>query len=163
MYIYIYIYMYDEFYAKPLYEGLPVVWTHEGFCKSLDLFMHEVKAQSAHIYGCGLGGFLAQAFAMEYPRRVESLALTNTFCDTRSFAEHSQLFSWSFAIAPEFLLKQYLLDKFPKDESDVAVVNAIDFQVRRFIFVQNKIFRLLVVGIYIYMYLSAWILEEQLC
>ena len=94
--------------------------------------MYELKVQNAHIYGCGLGGFLAQAFAMEYPRRVQSLALTNSFCDTRMFAEQAQMYSWSFPIMPEFLLKKHLYDRFPKNDNDVAIINAIDFQVRAF-------------------------------
>lgn len=92
--------------------------------------MHELKIKDAHFYGSELGGFLLQAFTYYYPKRVLSLALTNSFCDTSVFAKEAELFSWSWAFLPDFLLRKHLLDSLPVDESDEAVVNAIDFQVR---------------------------------
>ena len=64
--------------------GLPVVWEHEEFVSAFDSFLDNLRppVQSAHLWGVGLGGYLAQCFACRRPRRVRSLALTSSYCST---------------------------------------------------------------------------------
>ena len=38
-----------------------------------------------HLYGDGLGAFLALLFAQRHPRRVASLVLCNGFCSTAAY------------------------------------------------------------------------------
>ena len=63
--------------------SLPVVYDHQVCTNILQQCFDQLKLyKTVHIYGCGLGGFIAQLFAARFPRRVESLILSNSFCDT---------------------------------------------------------------------------------
>lgn len=52
---------------------------------ALARFMDALGLRSASICGSFLGGYIAQKFAHEYPDRVETLFLANTFCDAGPF------------------------------------------------------------------------------
>lgn len=46
---------------------------------SFDLFLDAVAVESVHLFGYGLGGYLASHYTAMYPKRVKSLALLNSF------------------------------------------------------------------------------------
>mmetsp|Transcript_9620 Transcript_9620/g.15768 ORF Transcript_9620/g.15768 Transcript_9620/m.15768 type:complete len:299 (-) Transcript_9620:400-1296(-) len=109
--------------------GYPVVWTHTDWAKSFDRFMDVLNVKSAHLYGVSLGGFFAQLVAKLYPRRVLSLALTNSLCDTSGFYHKSPLYTSAYAYCPEFYLRNMILESFPtQDRYPPGVADAIDFQ-----------------------------------
>ena len=56
----------------------PIVWSHREFANCLDRFLHHLNIRSAHFYGTSLGGFLAQVYCYYYPKKVASIALTNS-------------------------------------------------------------------------------------
>ena len=59
------------------------MYDHQVCTNILQQCLDQLKFyKTVHIYGCGLGGFIAQLFAARFPRRVESLILSNSFCDT---------------------------------------------------------------------------------
>ncbi|CAD7929232.1 unnamed protein product [Amoebophrya sp. A120] len=60
----------------------PPIWTIEEFVAGFGLFLDHIQARRCHLFGAGLGGFLAQTYAASCPRRVASLLLCNTFCET---------------------------------------------------------------------------------
>jgi maspardin len=63
--------------------SLPIVYDQQVCTNILNECLDQLKLyMTVHIWGCGLGGFIAQLFAVRFPRRIESLILTNTFCDT---------------------------------------------------------------------------------
>ena len=51
-----------------------------------------ISAFQVHIFGTAFGGFLAQMYAKNRPRRVESLILCNSYCDSTSFSVNVPLF-----------------------------------------------------------------------
>jgi len=108
---------------------IPIVHTHKEFCSSLDCLMDHLKIPQAHFYGVSLGGFLAQAFCLLYPKRVHSLALTNSLCDTSLFKKNTLWYNWSWSVMPGFVLKKYVLDSFPRHTSEEAISNSVLFQV----------------------------------
>jgi maspardin len=63
--------------------SLPVVYEQQSCTNILQECLDQLKLYTTvHIWGCGLGGFIAQLFAARFPRRIESLILTNSFSDT---------------------------------------------------------------------------------
>ena len=81
-----------------------------------------------HLMGVSLGGYLAQCYAQYMPKRVASLMLINSFCDTSIFKRNATS-SWTFPYMPEFYLKRYVLDSFPKGLMESDMAQAVDFMV----------------------------------
>lgn len=99
---------------------------HEAWAHGFDRLLDELKVHEAHLYGVGLGGFLAQYYASVRPKRVLSLVLTNTFCSTEFFVQnnHRALFySWM----PAFLIRKQMLDNFPQGLLDADIADSVDF------------------------------------
>eukprot|EP00392_Amoebophrya_sp_AT5.2_P002607 g2612.t1 len=75
-----------EFYRlggeEDLSLNLDPVYTIEEFVSGFGLFLDHIQARRCHLFGAGLGGYLAQTYAANCPRRVASLLLCNTFCET---------------------------------------------------------------------------------
>ncbi|CAD7924509.1 unnamed protein product [Amoebophrya sp. A25] len=58
------------------------IYTMEDFVAGFGLFLDHIQARRCHLFGAGLGGYLAQTYATKSPRRVASLMLCNTFSET---------------------------------------------------------------------------------
>ena len=57
-------------------SGQPLItYTPQLFARDLAELMDHVKWPSAVVGGCSMGGMVAQAFAIEYPKRTTGLAL----------------------------------------------------------------------------------------
>eukprot|EP00300_Choanocystis_sp_HF-7_P034819 c4784_g1_i1.p1 GENE.c4784_g1_i1~~c4784_g1_i1.p1 ORF type:complete len:287 (+),score=60.85 c4784_g1_i1:52-912(+) len=107
----------------------PISDFHE-FVSAFERFLDHVQIRKLHLFGTGLGGFLAQVFAQDRPEITASLILCNTFCDSTYFAERSSVLPY-LLIFPEFYLKKLLLDNYPKGELDVQQADAVDFMVKQ--------------------------------
>ena len=60
-------------------SGQPLItYTPQLFARDLAELMDHVKWPSAVVGGCSMGGMVAQAFAIEYPKRTTGLALIDT-------------------------------------------------------------------------------------
>ena len=56
--------------------------SHFYVSKGMDVFFDEIlKLQKFHLLGSGFGGFVAQLYTQERPKRVCSLFLINALCD----------------------------------------------------------------------------------
>ena len=108
---------------------MPVVWDLPSFVRAFDQLLLELKCESVHLLGVHLGGLCLQAFAAEKPRRVRSLALLNSYCDTTDF--QFALGSLGIQLMPTVFLSKFILDEFPDEEIEHApdVAAAIDFAV----------------------------------
>ncbi|GBG34303.1 Maspardin [Hondaea fermentalgiana] len=114
---------------RVLAVGYPVAWTQKEWAESFARFMAAKDIRSAHLYGVSLGGHLALVFARYFPERVLSLALTNALCDTSQFAENAPMPVAAYAYMPSFVLREFILEGFPKDAAfPVGVGEAIEFQ-----------------------------------
>jgi len=73
---------------------------------------------------------MALHFAGRYPDRVKSVILCNSFVDTRPFHQPS---AWTTMLGymPEFYLKKYILDSFPKGNLPGPHADAVDFVVEQ--------------------------------
>lgn len=105
----------------PAYDS-PADW-----CKGFDLFLDSKRCRSVHLFGAGLGGFLAQHFSARFPQRVRSLVLCNSFCTTRFFAERAGALSSVVSLTPTPLLRQAVLESFPQSRMTLSAKQAIDW------------------------------------
>jgi len=114
---------------RVLSVGYPSTWTHDEWVKSFARFLDHMRIDKAHLYGVSLGGFLAQAFTRAFPRRVCSLVLTHSLCDTSSFQRNSTLYEGLYAYMPSVYLRELILESFPSEPiMDESIRNAVDFQ-----------------------------------
>lgn len=105
----------------------PAYDTPEDWSKGFDHFLDILRCKGAHVFGAGLGGFLAQDFAAKYPHRLRSLLLCNSFASTRSFAEKAGHMASVVHITPTPLLRKFVFDSFPQVSMTLAAKQAIDF------------------------------------
>ncbi|GLT78345.1 hypothetical protein SLA2020_498840 [Shorea laevis] len=107
---------------------IPRAWNHHEWIQSFEKFLDAINVHHIHLYGTSLGGFLAQLFAQHRPRRVQSLILSNTFLETRSFAAAmpwAPVVSWT----PSFLLKRYILTGIRDGPHEPFIADSVDFVV----------------------------------
>ncbi|KAK8587310.1 hypothetical protein V6N13_086302 [Hibiscus sabdariffa] len=107
---------------------IPCVWNHREWIQSFEKFLDAIDVHHIHLYGTSLGGFLAQLFAQNRPRRVKSLILSNTFLETRTFAAAmpwAPIVGW----APTFLLKRYVLTGIRDGPHEPFIADSVDFVV----------------------------------
>ncbi|CAH1112600.1 unnamed protein product [Psylliodes chrysocephalus] len=109
----------------------PVYWNVREWCEGFKKLLDYLDLEKVHIFGCSLGGYLAQKFA-EYTvncPRVASLMLCNTFTDTSIFNNHDS--AAMFWILPALVLKKMIMGNFGSSKVDPEMVEAIDFMVER--------------------------------
>ncbi|CAG9862297.1 unnamed protein product [Phyllotreta striolata] len=109
----------------------PVYWNVREWCEGFKKLLDYLELDRVHIFGCSLGGYLAQKFA-EYTAncpRVASLILCNTFTDTSIFNNHDS--AAIFWILPALVLKKMIMGNFGSAKVDPEMVEAIDFMVER--------------------------------
>jgi len=112
--------------------------THREWMRALDKFLDYIKFPTVHFFGEGLGGYLLQCFAMYRPKRVESIILCNSFCNTTSFSQNNPI-SGVFKYLPEIILKKYVLSYFPTKELPLKIIDTIDFMVERVESLKRKV------------------------
>jgi len=105
----------------------PAYSAPEDWCKGFDHFLDATKCRQAHIFGAGLGGFLAQHFAARYPHRVRSLVLLNSFTSTTPFAQQAGALASFVGIVPSPFLRKVVLEAFPQTGMELSVKQAIDW------------------------------------
>lgn len=128
----------DVFYKQILFLSMkgyrviaadaPPVWSHQEWVNSFESFLDAMEIHHVHLYGTSLGGFLAQLFTQYRPRRVKSLVLSNTFLETRPFADAmpwSSLINWT----PCFMLKRYVYTGIQDGPHEPFIADSVDFVV----------------------------------
>lgn len=109
----------------------PVYWSVPEWCEGFRKLLDHLHLDRVHLFGCSLGGYLAQKFA-EFTvnnQRVASLILCNTFTDTSIFNNHDS--AAIFWILPALVLKKMIMGNFGSSKVDPDMVDAIDFMVER--------------------------------
>jgi len=106
----------------------PAYGTLEEWSKGFDHFLDLLRCKAAHVFGAGLGGYLAQHFASRYPHRVRSLILCNAFASTRSFADKAGALASVVHITPTPILRRMILDSLISSvPMTLQVKQAVDF------------------------------------
>lgn len=61
---------------------IPAYWTISDYCDALHAFLDMLNLSRIHVYGAGLGAFLAMHYAVRRPDRIASIILTHAFLST---------------------------------------------------------------------------------
>lgn len=110
---------------------LPVYWSAPEFCDGLQSFLDALQVRRVHIYGAGIGGFLALFFASRRPERVSSVALTHAFLSTVSVG-HNIVYSPSvLRWLPDILVRNAVRSMFPKGKAELSIAEAAEFVIVR--------------------------------
>jgi maspardin len=90
-------------------------------------FLDALHLDRVHILGASLGGYLAQAFALAYPGRVDQLLIANGFYDPRPFISKLPPAATFAAMDADSLVRKNLapLLEAPADDPGVASLQAI--------------------------------------
>lgn len=108
---------------------LAVYWSAPEFCDGLHIFLDMLNIRRVHIYGGGIGGYLALQYAARRPDRVASVALTHAFMST-TCVHHKIVYSPSvLRWLPEFLVRNSIRSLFPKGRAEVSVAEAAEFSI----------------------------------
>ncbi|GAB5372067.1 hypothetical protein AAMO2058_001634000 [Amorphochlora amoebiformis] len=105
-------------------------WEHGKWVDGFYRFLAAINVTKCHIFGVSLGGYMALHFAGRYPERVSSLILCNSFVDTKPFHQ-SPTWTTMLGYMPDFYLKKYILESFPKGEMPATHADAVDFVVEQ--------------------------------
>lgn len=108
---------------------IPVYWTVPEFCDAFHSFLEILNLRRIHIYGAGLGGFLALQYTTRKPEHIASIILTHSFLST----EHLNLdIPYSASVLrwlPEFLIRSTMRAILPKGRASLEMVNAAEFAI----------------------------------
>jgi pimeloyl-ACP methyl ester carboxylesterase len=90
-------------------------------------FLDTLGFQRVHILGASLGGYLAQAFALAHPKRVDQLLIANGFYDPRPFLSKLPPAATFAAMDADSLVRKNLapLLEAPANDPGVASLQAI--------------------------------------
>jgi maspardin len=90
-------------------------------------FLDALHLNRVHVLGASLGGYLAQAFALAYPGRVDQLLIANGFYDPRPFISKLPPAATLAAMDADSLVRKNLahLLEAPADDPGVASLQAI--------------------------------------
>lgn len=109
---------------------VPVYWSASEFCDGFHLFLDMLRIRRVHLYGAGLGGFLALQYSSRRPERVVSLALTHAFLSTSS-VNHKLAYSPSvLRWLPDFLVRGAVRSLCPKGNVELHIAEAAEFSIR---------------------------------
>ncbi|KAH3768044.1 spastic paraplegia 21 [Pelomyxa schiedti] len=104
----------------------PYYSTHRDWADGLDYVLDKIAVPRCHLFGVGLGGFLAQIFWEYHPMKVASMVLCNTFTSNAIFASSA---SKTYSFMPDFLLKRIVLSKMPDGVFEAGIADSIDLAV----------------------------------
>uniref|UniRef100_A0A7S1XHC6 Maspardin n=1 Tax=Compsopogon caeruleus TaxID=31354 RepID=A0A7S1XHC6_9RHOD len=131
----------DAFFYQVLHLGgigyrvisvqLPPIWTIPDFCDAFQGFLDSLGVKRIHLYGTGLGGYLAFCYAGKRPERVASIVVTHAFLDParnrKTIPYNEALIKW----LPEFLLRRIVLSLLPQGRAELRSALAAEFVIVR--------------------------------
>lgn len=109
---------------------VPVYWSAAEFCDGFHMFLDMLRIRRVHLYGGGLGAFLALQYSSRRPERVVSLALTHAFLSTSS-VEHTIPYSPAvLRWLPDFFVRAAVRGLCPKGTVEVHIAEAAEFSIQ---------------------------------
>jgi len=110
---------------------IPKYNTMADFVDGFQLFLDMLNIKKLHIYGAGLGGFLAMHFAAARPEKVKSIALTHSFCSNERIIQHMHIPSFSVPWCPDFVLRSMIMSTLPRGQAELHAAMAAEFMIVR--------------------------------
>jgi maspardin len=103
---------------------IPPYEEYNALLQGLELFFEYLEVLTLHLFGAGLGGYIALCYISKHQKRVASLILCNSFCSLRHFQKEAlPAVKW----LPGFYLKQQLCKQLPDWELEHRIADSIDF------------------------------------
>jgi len=102
----------------------------EGLVKGMAKFLDAIEVDKIHLVGTSLGGYVAQVFSFQYPLRVLSLCLNNTFADTDYYVQNAPCAA-AFVLMPTFMLRGIVLQNYPTEAQESNIAHSIDLMVEQ--------------------------------
>ncbi len=100
-------------------------WSATDFCDALQAFLDTIGLSRVHLYGVGLGGFLAMNYVSRRPERVASVLLTHSWLTTEGLQLGVRYPLGVLRWLPDFLIRAAIRDTFPKSRD-----GACEFAIR---------------------------------
>lgn len=102
-------------------------WTVAAFCDALHAFLDALSLARVHLYGVGVGGFLAMSYLARRPERVASVALTHSYLATGGGGRYSPaVLRW----LPDFLVRRGVRDALARARVERRQAAAAEFEMR---------------------------------
>eukprot|EP00177_Eucheuma_denticulatum_P000492 GFKZ01000864.1.p1 GENE.GFKZ01000864.1~~GFKZ01000864.1.p1 ORF type:complete len:846 (-),score=126.26 GFKZ01000864.1:970-3507(-) len=108
---------------------IPVYWTIAEFCDAFHAFLETIPHRRVHLYGAGLGGFLAMHYAVRKPENVASLILTHSFLATENLNLRVPYSTSVLRWLPDFLVRSTMRAILPKGRVSLQMANAAEFAI----------------------------------
>eukprot|EP00919_Chromeraceae_sp_WS-2016_P005613 GHVR01013118.1.p1 GENE.GHVR01013118.1~~GHVR01013118.1.p1 ORF type:complete len:298 (-),score=58.31 GHVR01013118.1:176-1069(-) len=103
----------------------PPLYTIKEWCKAFQRFLEIINVDEFHVFGAGLGGFLAQCFSQQKSLKMKSLILCNSYCST--FSDNIIPMVYPLRFLPHFTLKAFIIECFPKPPLPEAIHESFRF------------------------------------
>ena len=100
------------------------IFTYVQFTAAFDRFLEHVGADEIHIFGVGLGAYLAYNYAAAYPFRVLSMVLEDGFITTDYYNDRAPCIAM-LGYTPALALRQYVLMDFPETKEGAPMKSYI--------------------------------------
>lgn len=108
---------------------VPVYWTVAEFCDAFHSFLETIPHRRLHLYGAGLGGFLAMHYAARKPDRIASLVLTHSFLSTENLKLRIPYSAGVLRWLPDFLIRSTMRAILPKGRVTIDMANAAELAI----------------------------------
>lgn len=108
---------------------IPVYWTIVEFCESFHAFLEMLDISRFHVYGAGLGGFLALHYAVQKPDRIASIILTHSFLSTENITHTVPYSAAVLRWLPSFFVQSTMRAMLPKGRTSLEQANAAEFAI----------------------------------
>lgn len=105
-------------------------WSVHDFCDAFHAFLDALGAGRVHLYGVGIGGFLAMNYLARRPERVVSVALTHSYLCTDGLALGTRYSPAILRWLPDFLVRRAVRDTLPRGPVERALAGAAEFEIR---------------------------------
>lgn len=108
---------------------IPTYWTVSEFCDALHNFLDTIPHRRVHLYGAGLGGFLAMQYAVRKPERVGSIILTHSFLATEGLKFGIPYSPAMLRWLPDFVIRSTYRAIMPKGRVALDLANAAELAI----------------------------------
>lgn len=118
--------------------ALPLCTNITQFCTTFQSFLDTLHITKCHLYGAGLGGFLALAAAAQLGDRIKSVILTHAWITSDSVKRRIKHGPGIIKLMPDFMVRGTIKSICPRGKAERTIVEAIEFVVKRTLFDEDK-------------------------
>ncbi|KAJ8903906.1 hypothetical protein NDN08_000437 [Rhodosorus marinus] len=103
----------------------------EEFIDAFQLFLDMLNLRVIHMYGAGLGGYLALVYSAHRPEAVKSLVLTHSYANTSKVFTPLRQGPNTLRWMPDFVIRKATQSLLPTGRAELHVAMAVEFILAR--------------------------------